>query len=77
MLATEMFACCLQAQLAFAKAVDTFAAHQKATEELVVRREDAYAELLQLQEPQPPQSNQLVSSVRAMHHPAALWPPLP
>mmetsp|Transcript_10383 Transcript_10383/g.31263 ORF Transcript_10383/g.31263 Transcript_10383/m.31263 type:complete len:409 (-) Transcript_10383:1044-2270(-) len=50
------------AQLAFAKAVETFAAHQRTTDELVARREEAYAELLHLQDPQMPPGNQLAAA---------------
>lgn len=66
--------CWAQAQLAYAKAVETFAAHQKATDELVGRREDAYSQLLRLQDPTAPPATQLVASVRAPP-PARARPP--
>lgn len=50
------------AQGAYAKACATWEAHQKATDVLLEEREAAYAHLLGLTQPEPPQSNQLTAS---------------
>ena len=65
----------VQAQLAYTKAKDTFAVHQTAMDDLVGRRDDAYSQLLRLQDPTAPPATQLVASVLATPPPPP--PPCP